>query len=95
MARQGGTSRRRVGNDGGSGAVGARGEPGAGAEVEAEGEREAEAEVEEGAGGVPLTESQWISQTHTPADLTMAPAPMKNFQFGSPVLGLSVSGEIM
>jgi len=49
MARQRGTSGRRVGSDGGSGAVGARGEPGAGAE----GEQEAEAEGE--AGGVPLT----------------------------------------
>ena len=46
MARQRGTSGRRVGSDGGSGAVGARGEPGS----RAEGEREAEAE------GVPLTQ---------------------------------------
>jgi len=47
VARQRGTSGRRVGSDGGSGAVGARGEPGA----RLEGEREAEAEAE----GVPLT----------------------------------------
>ena len=47
MARQCGTSGRRVRSDGRSGVVGARGEPGAGAE----GEREAEAESE----GVPLT----------------------------------------
>ena len=51
MARQHGTSGRRVGSNGGSGAVGAtlRGEPAAGAE----GEREAEVEGE--AGGVPRT----------------------------------------
>ena len=47
MARQRGTSGRRVGSDGRSGAVGARGKPG----VPAEGEREVEAEAE----GVPLT----------------------------------------
>jgi len=55
VARQRGTSRKRVRSDGGSGAVGARGEPGAGAG----GEREVEVEVEgegEGEGeGVPLT----------------------------------------
>ena len=34
MARQRGTSGRQVGSDGGSGAVGARGEPGARAEAE-------------------------------------------------------------
>jgi len=56
MARQRGTSGRQVGSDGGSGAVGPMGEPGAGAEgeqeveAEAEGEQEAEAEAE----GVPL-----------------------------------------
>ena len=59
MAHQRGTSGRQVGSDGGSGAVGARGEPGAGAEgereAEAEGEREAEAEAEGEAEGVPLT----------------------------------------
>jgi len=51
VARQHGTSGRRVESDGESGAVGAtlRGKPGAGAE----GEREAEVEAE--AGGVPLT----------------------------------------
>ena len=47
VARQRGTSRRWVGSDGGSGAVGARGELGVGAE----GEWEAEGE----AGGVPIT----------------------------------------
>ena len=47
MAHQRGTSGRQVRSNGGSGAVGARGELGA----EAEGEWEAEAEV----GGVPLT----------------------------------------
>jgi len=51
VARQRGTSRRQVGSNGGSGAVGARGEPGVGAE----GEWEAEAEAEGEAGGVPLT----------------------------------------
>ena len=49
VACQRGTSGRRVRSDGGSGAVGARGELGA----QAEGEREAEAEGE--AEGVPLT----------------------------------------
>jgi len=51
VARQRSTSGRRVGSDGGSGAVGvaSRGRLGAGAE----GEWEAEAEGE--AGGVPLT----------------------------------------
>ena len=53
MARQRGTSGRRVRSSGGLGAVGvtSRGELGAGAE----GEREAEAEAEAEAGGVPLT----------------------------------------
>ena len=51
MARQRSTSGRRVGSDGGSGAVGARGKPGA----RAEGEQEAEAEAEGEAEGVPLT----------------------------------------
>jgi len=51
VARQHGTSGRRVGSDGGSGAVGARGKPGARAEGEWEAEGEAEGEVE----GVPLT----------------------------------------
>ena len=59
MACQRGTSRKQVGSDGGSGAVGvvSKVRPEAGAEgeweVEAEGEREAEAEGE--AGGVLLT----------------------------------------
>ena len=53
MARQHGTSGRRVGSNGGLGAVGAtlRGEPGAGAEGEQE--AEVEAEVEGEAGGSP------------------------------------------
>ena len=53
VARQRGTSGRRVRSNGGSGVVGvtSRGEPGVGAE----GEQEAEAEVEGKAGGVPLT----------------------------------------
>ncbi len=49
MACQRGTSRKRVGSNGGSGAVGARGEPG--------GEREVEGKVEGKAEGVPLTTS--------------------------------------
>jgi len=53
VACQCGTSGKQVGSDGGSGGVGARGEPGAGAE----GEQEGEAEAEEEAGGVPLTET--------------------------------------
>jgi len=63
MACQHGTSRRRVGSDGRSGAVGARGELGAGAEGEREAEvdADAEAEAEAGAGGVPLTEPQCVS----------------------------------
>jgi len=59
VARQRGTSRRRVGSNGGSGAVGvlSRSEPGARAEGEreAEAEVEAEAEAEGKVGGVPLT----------------------------------------
>ena len=51
MAHQRGISRRWVRSDGRSGAVGARGEPGARAEGEREAAAEAEAEVE----GVPLT----------------------------------------
>jgi len=54
VVRQRGTSGRWVGSDGRLGAVGARGEPGAGAE----GEQEAEAEAEGEAGGVPLTSSR-------------------------------------
>jgi len=52
VARQRGTSGRRVGSNGGSGAVGitSRGKPGAGAE----GEQEAEAEVGAEAEAVPL-----------------------------------------
>ena len=55
VARQRGTSRRQVGNNGGSGAVGVtlRGEPGAGAEGEWEAEVGVEVEVE--VEGVPLT----------------------------------------
>ena len=53
VACQRGTSRRWVGNDGGLGVVGARGELGAGVEAEAEGEQEVEAEVEGEAGGSP------------------------------------------
>jgi len=49
VARQRSISRRQVGSDGRSGAVGARDKPG----ERAEGEREAEAEGE--AEGVPLT----------------------------------------
>jgi len=64
VARQRGTSGRRVRNDGGSGAVGARDEPGAGAEAEAEGEQEAEAEAEGEAGGVPLTEAAFCNWSH-------------------------------
>ena len=44
MARQHGTNRKRVENNSGSGAVGARGEPRAGGE----GERKAEAEMQAG-----------------------------------------------
>jgi len=59
VARQRGTSRRQVRSNGGSGAVGARGKPGAGAEGEQDAEAGAEAgvgvEAEGEAGGVPLT----------------------------------------
>jgi len=59
VARQCSTSGRRVGSDGGSGAVGARGELGAGAE----GEQEVEGEGE--AGGVPLTLTSCFIHSHS------------------------------
>ena len=61
MARQCSTSGRRVGSDGGSGAVGARGELGAGAE----GEQEVEGEGEGEAGGVPLTLTSCFIHSHS------------------------------
>ena len=68
MARQRSTSGRWVGSDGRSGAVGARGEPGA----RAEGEREAGAEGEgEGEGeGVSLT-AHGVSQQSSRSMKTM------------------------
>jgi len=55
VACQCSTSGRQVGSDGGSGAVDARGEPGAGAEGEWDVEAEAEGKAEGEAEGVPLT----------------------------------------
>ena len=54
MACQHVTSGKRVGSNGGLGAVGVRGKPGVGAEAEGEQEAEAEGEM----GGVPLTGKQ-------------------------------------